>query len=271
VECYIQTLGHEVGWPNKVFKAYLRDRYMFHYAVRGKAYFDGYPVKEGQFFFSYPYQSYDFYEDKDDPMEIYYIALAGKNAKNLIDALGFDKVSRISDFDFADVIKTLFHDALYVEHPNVDLELYLYSMFLKIMSYHKPKNLNIPGNPGKDESSSYSYYKTAIEYINDNCFVRNISPSDVANVLHISPSYLRLIFDKYCKLSCRELIIRKRLEYAANRILFDNYSIKEAAISVGYEDYRLFSRIFKKYIGTTPKEFRQRKQQVKIVPVHKDE
>ena len=39
---------------------------------------------------------------------------------------------------------------------------------------------------------------------------------------------------------------------------FQGYSIKEICVASGYSDPNYFSRIFKKYEGVTPSEFRER-------------
>ena len=38
---------------------------------------------------------------------------------------------------------------------------------------------------------------------------------------------------------------------------YPQYSIKKIAIEVGYEDAFHFSKIFKKHMGVTPKEYRK--------------
>lgn len=65
------------------------------------------------------------------------------------------------------------------------------------------------------------------------------------------------IFKSYTGLSLKSFIIERKLEAAKGKLL-NGGSVRESAESAGYDDEFYFSRIFKKYTGTTPKEFRKR-------------
>jgi len=65
------------------------------------------------------------------------------------------------------------------------------------------------------------------------------------------------IFKAYTGLSLKSFIIERKLE-AAKGLLLKGGSVRESAEAAGYDDEFYFSRIFKKYTGTTPKEFRKR-------------
>lgn len=47
-----------------------------------------------------------------------------------------------------------------------------------------------------------------------------------------------------------------RIEESKRLLSNTDYSIIDIAIAVGFEDPRYFSKVFKKYIGLTPKQFR---------------
>lgn len=64
-------------------------------------------------------------------------------------------------------------------------------------------------------------------------------------------------FKDYTGLSLKAFIIERRLE-AAKDVLLKGYSVRQSAEAAGYEDEFYFSRLFKKYTGTSPKEFRKR-------------
>lgn len=70
-------------------------------------------------------------------------------------------------------------------------------------------------------------------------------------------SHTANIFKNYTGISLKSFIIERRLE-AAKDILLKGGSLRESASAAGYEDEFYFSRIFKKYTGTTPKDFRKR-------------
>ena len=47
-----------------------------------------------------------------------------------------------------------------------------------------------------------------------------------------------------------------RIEESKRLLTTSNYSIVDIAIAVGFEDQSYFSKVFKKYTGITPKQFR---------------
>ena len=125
------------------------------------------------------------------------------------------------------------------------------SVFLRLMALHKNHNFKKPNTPNED---AFFYYKQALIFIEE-YLLDGITPKDVAEYLHLSPSYVRALFAKYCKYSLRELLIRKRVECAANHLSFNRFSVAQAANLIGYEDYTQFSKIFKKYTGVTFTEY----------------
>lgn len=251
---YIVSIGHEKSWPSKAILSRTIERFILHYVVAGKGTFQGKPVHAGQFFFSHPYETHSICADPEDPMEFYYISVAGPGLQELILMTGFYSVPSICDYHFEDQIAPAFHDALYKTHPQNDPELYLLSLFHRLMSFHRMENTGTSADSTK--MNAFQYYKAALTFIQE-FLTDGITPRDVAEHLHISPSYLRLIFSRFCKYSVRELLVRKRIECAASRLTFDGDSVQQAAAFAGYSDYTLFSKIFKKYTGISPYAYKK--------------
>jgi AraC-like DNA-binding protein len=70
-------------------------------------------------------------------------------------------------------------------------------------------------------------------------------------------SHTSNIFKEYTGLSLKAFIIERRIE-AAKDILIHGGSLRESSEAAGYEDEFYFSRIFRKYTGTSPRDFRKR-------------
>ena len=64
-------------------------------------------------------------------------------------------------------------------------------------------------------------------------------------------AYLKRTDEKFI-----EYLTRIRITYAKELLARPEYSIKEICVNAGYGDPNYFSRIFKKYEGVTPSEFR---------------
>ena len=103
----------------------------------------------------------------------------------------------------------------------------------------------------------YNVNSRAQEYINEN-FRRDISLDDVSREVDISPYYFSKLFKQETGKNFIEYLTEIRLKNARELLQDSRLSIKEICAQSGYSDPNYFSRIFKKYEGVTPSEFRER-------------
>jgi AraC-like DNA-binding protein len=83
------------------------------------------------------------------------------------------------------------------------------------------------------------------------------SVSDYAAILNITPKALNKRIHKYGKLTPNE-IIKNRIVLEAKRLLVHTeYSVKEIAYNLGYEDPAYFTRLFTKASEASPAEFKK--------------
>ena len=94
-------------------------------------------------------------------------------------------------------------------------------------------------------------------YINDN-YAQDISLDDVSRLVDISPYYFSKLFKQEVGENFIEYLTRTRITHAMRLLEDSRYSIKEVCLMCGYSDPNYFSRIFKKYEGMTPSEYRER-------------
>jgi len=109
------------------------------------------------------------------------------------------------------------------------------------------------------ESLFHSYrspeVKLAINYIQKN-YHRKLSLNAVAEYVGLSAGYLCRIFKEETGISINAHINDLRMAKAGELLKEGNGYIKEVALSVGFEDQLYFSRMFKRYYGVTPSEYR---------------
>ena len=95
----------------------------------------------------------------------------------------------------------------------------------------------------------------SLSYIQDN-YSKKISLASVADHVGLSSGYLCRIFKDETGVSINSYINNLRMTRAGELLADKNSYIKEVAISVGFEDQLYFSRLFKRYYGVTPSEYR---------------
>lgn len=96
----------------------------------------------------------------------------------------------------------------------------------------------------------------ALKYIEEHCNEK-IKVRDAARLCFISESQLRRIFDKELGMSPIEYKNQKRMHMAMNMLKYSYIGVGEVASSLGFESVYVFSRVFKKYVGVSPTDFRK--------------
>ena len=107
------------------------------------------------------------------------------------------------------------------------------------------------------EKPSESVMEKAKEYIREN-FQKDLTLDEVSKVVDISPYYFSKLFKQETGENFIEYLTKVRMKNAEELLKDSSYSIKEICTASGYGDPNYFSRIFKKYEGVTPSEYRER-------------
>ena len=95
----------------------------------------------------------------------------------------------------------------------------------------------------------------ALSYIQTS-YQHKISLTSVSEHVGLSSGYLCRIFKEETGLSINAYINNLRMTKAGELLKDKNSYIKEVAAAVGFEDQLYFSRLFKRYYGITPSEYR---------------
>lgn len=113
------------------------------------------------------------------------------------------------------------------------------------------KNINT-----KKEERTSSVIERAKKYIEEN-FKKDISLDDVSKYVDISPYYFSKLFKDEVGENFVEYLTKLRIEHGKNLLKQKEISIKQVGLEAGYSDPNYFSRIFKRYVGVTPTEYRE--------------
>ncbi|OAB42325.1 response regulator transcription factor [Paenibacillus glacialis] len=103
--------------------------------------------------------------------------------------------------------------------------------------------------------SGTSPVQRALEYIQDN-LDQSPSLSQVAKHVHMNPNYFSEVFKRETGQNYIEFITQAKLRKAMVMLSETPAKISEVANRIGYEDIKHFNRLFKKFTGQTPSEYR---------------
>lgn len=105
--------------------------------------------------------------------------------------------------------------------------------------------------PGKNNE----LIKKAVQYISKN-YAEPITLETVADLVHLNPAYFSTIFKQSTGSSFREYLNMVRIEESKRLLSNTDYTLIDIAIATGFENQSYFSKVFKKYTGLTPKQYR---------------
>lgn len=107
-----------------------------------------------------------------------------------------------------------------------------------------------------EDAFSYNISK-AVRYIQSN-YNSNLTLSEVAKLVNMSPGYFSSAFKKEIKHSFIEYLNMTRVERAKKLLCGTEFKSYEIADKVGFSDNTYFCKVFKKVSGISPIEYREK-------------
>jgi AraC family transcriptional regulator len=101
------------------------------------------------------------------------------------------------------------------------------------------------------------WLKQAKELLHDR-FSENLTLSEIASAVGVHPVYLTSEFRRRFHCSIGEYIRQLRISYVCREISDTDTPLVEIAVAAGFYDQSHFSRTFKKLIGITPAQYRNK-------------
>ncbi len=98
--------------------------------------------------------------------------------------------------------------------------------------------------------------REAMNYISTN-FCTPLTLQEVADHLHLNPSYFSRVFKQSYGSSFKEYLTMVRIEEAKRLLANTDYSLLDIAIAVGFDNQSYFTSVFKKNTGMTPGQYRK--------------
>lgn len=88
-------------------------------------------------------------------------------------------------------------------------------------------------------------------------FAEDLSVAHIAGKYHMNAAYLSTVFSSRNNISLSAYIEGVRMEKAKKFLRQDWGNITEAALATGYSDSNYFTKVFKKYTGMTPSQWKR--------------
>ncbi len=108
----------------------------------------------------------------------------------------------------------------------------------------------------RQNSETERRIEESIRYIRANLHA-DLSIGECAKHIHVSANYFVHLFKKVTGRTFVQYVTQERIE-KAKTMLAAGHQVQDIAAAVGYEDRRYFSEVFKKSVGMTPSEYKER-------------
>lgn len=162
-------------------------------------------------------------------------------------------LSAYSDFEYA---RTAIHYSVceYVLKISV-LEELPGAVEKAIRNLEKNRREFLPSEREAGEKDTDDLYYRMVRFIEEN-YKSKITLDDMAEKLHANRSYLSRLYKSRSGVNLFDDILRMRIEKAKEYMESTDWKIYEISEAVGFDDTGYFSRVFKKYSGMSPREYK---------------
>jgi AraC-like DNA-binding protein len=212
-------------------------------------------ISASEMFLIYPNEVTFYQADSVSPWEYYWFGFSGSCAESLLQAAGFSRENRrvtyglSSAFLIDETIKELTKKKIISGSDKIFEIAKLYEIFSWLLK-------NRESTPDDIKGGANRLLKAAVEYMRRS-YMMDITISDAARHIGIDRTQLYRYFKAEYGMSPKQYLIDIRMDQAKKLAENTRLSIKQIAYSVGYLDQYLFSKMFKKTYGLSPKGYRQ--------------
>ena len=237
------------------------DSYIMLFVLNGKGYAeleDGKSKKltKGDLLIYFPKQRHYFYADADDPMEIMWLYFHGAHCKAIMQSIGLSPEIQIYNHFITHSIQRTMNTIINALGMTDDENRLAATGETMILFSYIHQTLR-QQHRLKDTYKQDAAISRITAFIEENYYLY-ISIETLCKYVNYSRSYLSRLFKKEVNMTIPEYINSIRIQHAKMLIKDSQLSLREISLSVGFNDPYYFSKVFKRYTGVSPSEFRQK-------------
>lgn len=89
-------------------------------------------------------------------------------------------------------------------------------------------------------------------------YTDGVSLEEVADYVHLSPHYVSRLFKKEVKTTFVNYVTNRKIEHAKELLKNTDLPVVHIAMNLSFQEHTYFSKVFKKIVGLTPTEYRNK-------------
>lgn len=221
------------------------DQFELLYVIKGALYIglDGRPVtlRKNDLIILPPYKTLEGTRPSQQPTGFYYVNFTTDNPKNFGVRAG-----RVQTCHSPVLIDRL--EDLHRQKSSLFVPDYVRDAHLLLL-------LHEAGRTGGGDTGGGEIASMVRQYVADH-IAQPLTADLLSSELMYNKDYLCRIVKKHFGVSLKDYIIRQKLELSKKLLVTSNYSVKEIAGLVGYQDPNLFTKFFKYHTRQSPGDYR---------------
>ncbi|HEY4324815.1 MAG TPA: AraC family transcriptional regulator [Mucilaginibacter sp.] len=191
--------------------------------------------------------------DREDPWTIYWVHFTGDNIDLFNKSLNLDNFNKPVSIPFNDNTIAIWQNIYQTLEMGYSIENLCSASFCL---YHFLAIFLFPQRHiSRDKEEEVDMITQTIINMRNN-LSEKLSVEDMALQHRLSVSHFSAIFRKSTGIPPIDYFIQLKMQRACQQLYANKAKIKAIAADLGYEDPYYFSRIFKKYIGSSPEQYR---------------
>jgi AraC-like DNA-binding protein len=268
----LRYCGVEYCEPNFVMYPHRREEYLLHYVFGGSGIFRSrdkeFSLSVGSIFAIFPRDVTSYAANPNNPLNFCWIGFSGRNSTRIMEMIGFsvnDPVLTLAPDNELLNLVTRCVQLCESDFPNTDLEIQ--SILYKIFSVIECRQGCCRIDAKSANQVIRKHILRAKSYIQLN-YMKPLTVQKIARRINLDRTYLSKIFHQLEGNTIHDYLTGYRIESAKRLLLETRYGIQEVGVQVGIPDVYYFSRIFKRYTGLAPSQYRlDRQMETEACPV----
>ena len=233
-----------------------RNDYQLLYIAHGKGhfFFNGKEtiVTKGNMILFRPGEPQVYYYYSVDKTEVYWVHFTGSEVERYLDHYELPNDKNVFFTGISPDYQWLYNQII----QELQLKRANYEELLRILLRHILLMINrFVKEDHTQGSDAFNEIERATHYFNEN-YNKDISIEQYAEEHLMSKNWFINCFKKIMKVTPMQYILQLRLSTAKNLLESSNKNISEIVDAIGYDNPLYFSRLFTKYVGVSPKEYR---------------
>lgn len=236
-----------------------RPDYQFLYISAGKIHFtfqgENLILSQGTAILFRPNQPQIYFYKKEEKTEVYWIHFTGSKVEEILDGYQFDKEKNVYTLSSSSELRRLFDSVIYELH--LCPPFYMETCTVLLQEILLTSQRIIQENSQNPEAwQSVDIIKQSMKYFIEN-YNSPINISAYAKSLNMSACWFIRKFKEFLNITPMQYIISLRMTNAKLLLETQVLNISQVAYQVGYDNPLYFSRLFTKFVGVSPKEYKK--------------